>query len=540
MLRKLKIGKRLSLSFGILVFISVIVGVTAMFRFVEVEKNIDNIAERRLPATLLVADMNREFLLIRLHTLNILLASSDGERSKYLDELNNAIAGYEQFAKQAAEYHKTPKGKAVYDAVTQARDVYAALHTALLNLIKNNQFDEARAARDQRFGQASAAVTKALADLAIYQKSTAAEQAKSVQDGIMVATTTMVAVIVMAIVFGGLLAFFFSRSLIQPMGVAVAASKRIAEGDLTQDLDDQEPDEAGEMIRAMAQMQKQLRLTMNDISNSSSQLAATSEELSVVTDQSTRTLHQQSDELDMAVTAVTELSAAIEDVARHALETSQNSATADAEAKQGKQRVDVAVESIRQLEAELQQSKQGISHLVERVNNIGSVLDVIRGIADQTNLLALNAAIEAARAGESGRGFAVVADEVRALAYRTQESTKEIEQMMAAVQTETQQTVATMERSSAIASATRQASDAAGDAFLQIANALGQINDQNMTVASAAEQQATVAREVDKGLVNIRDLSAQTAEGANETQASSADLARLAEHLNQLVTRFRL
>ena len=188
----------------------------------------------------------------------------------------------------------------------------------------------------------------------------------------------------------------------------------------------------------------------------------------------------------------------------------------------------------------MQASRVGVEQLSTRVNEIGSVLDVIRGIAEQTNLLALNAAIEAARAGESGRGFAVVADEVRALAYRTQESTKVIEQTIRTVQAETAHTVVSMGQSSERATATLLLARKAGDALAEITTAISQISDQNLTIASAAEEQATVAREVDRNLVNIRDLSAQTATGADETRVSSESLAELAEHLNMRVNQFQV
>lgn len=237
---------------------------------------------------------------------------------------------------------------------------------------------------------------------------------------------------------------------------------------------------------------------------------------------------------------MTELTTAIEEVARSAASTSRDSEIANDKARQGQERVNHTVQTIQALDSELQLSRQGIEKLAVSVTNIGSVLDVIRAIAEQTNLLALNAAIEAARAGDSGRGFAVVADEVRALAHRTQESTKEIERMMHAVQTETQNTVAGMNSCSNKATETLQIAQQAGEALQLIAEAIGQISDQNLTIASAAEQQATVAREVDRNLVNIRDLSLQTSAGANETQASSAELARLAQTLSELVNHFRV
>jgi methyl-accepting chemotaxis protein len=174
------------------------------------------------------------------------------------------------------------------------------------------------------------------------------------------------------------------------------------------------------------------------------------------------------------------------------------------------------------------------------VREISKVLDVIRSIAEQTNLLALNAAIEAARAGDAGRGFAVVADEVRALAHRTQQSTQEIEQMIGGIQSGTDQAVGAMHSSNGRARSTLEVAQAAGTALEQIAQAIASINERNLVIASASEEQAQVAREVDRNLVNIRDLSLQSSAGANQTSAASQELSRLAVDLNSLVARFKV
>lgn len=540
MLRKLKIGKRLSLAFALITLITLVVGLTAVFQFKSTQSDIVNLAERRIPASLLAGEMNRDFLFIRLYSLRLLSAESTADRQRYLERIRTEQSNYQKLAEQMALFHQSPAGRAVFDKVVMAKQQYDSAHQELLKLIEQERFQEANALVNLQINDRAANVTSSLNELAAYQQQTTESRSNQAMANISSATTGMISIIILSIFGSAALAYFFSRSLVTPMQNAVAISQRIASGDLTQHFSDDEPDEAGDMIRSMAEMQTQLRETLAQISLSSSQLAATSEELSVVTEQSSRVLHQQSQELELAATAVTELTTAIEEVASSAAATSRDSATADAKALQGKERVLNTINTVGVLENELQAARQGIQKLAGRVNEITSVLDVIRGIAEQTNLLALNAAIEAARAGETGRGFAVVADEVRALAHRTQESTKEIERMMQAVQSETQSTVNTMQASSERATETLKIAQQAGEALEVIASAITQINDQNLTIASAAEEQATVAREVDSNLVNIRDLSQQTSEGAHETQASSSELARLAETLNTLVTKFKV
>lgn len=276
------------------------------------------------------------------------------------------------------------------------------------------------------------------------------------------------------------------------------------------------------------------------IGDSSTQLAATSEELSVVTNQSSTIVTQQSDQLGLAATAVSELTSAIEEVARTASATSANAEVMDEKTQIGKGKIDETIKALELLKSDMQDAENSVLVLSDNVANISTVLDVIRAIAEQTNLLALNAAIEAARAGENGRGFAVVADEVRALAHRTQQSTSDIEAMITAVSSETKQTVSKMGRSNDLAHSTLTVANDASAAFEEISALVSEMNAQNATIASAAEQQAVVAKEVDENLVHIKDLSVQTSAGADQTNASSVELAKLAEHLNELVKRFKI
>jgi methyl-accepting chemotaxis protein len=234
------------------------------------------------------------------------------------------------------------------------------------------------------------------------------------------------------------------------------------------------------------------------------------------------------------------MTTAVDEVARNAVATSEASNASDRTARLGQDQVNKTVNSISDLAGDVSSTAEHVEQLATKVRDISKVLDVIRSIAEQTNLLALNAAIEAARAGDAGRGFAVVADEVRALAHRTQQSTQEIEQMISGIQQGTDQAMNAMQSSTHRANSTLELARAAGSALAEITEAISHISERNLVIASASEEQAQVAREVDRNLVNIRDLAQQTSAGAHETSAASQDLSRLAVDLNNLVNRFTL
>ena len=337
---------------------------------------------------------------------------------------------------------------------------------------------------------------------------------------------------------GGTLATLIVRRLLEQLATAMAAAERIAKGDLTQSLDVVGKDEAARLLQALERMRMNLRSTVRQVLSSSERLATTSAQLSAVTDDATRGVRRQSTELDQAASAVTQMTGAIEDVARNAAWASEVSQAADQRSRQGQESVCRTVGAIESLTEDIEDTAGALQALAGQIGDIGSVLDVIRGVAEQTNLLALNAAIEAARAGESGRGFAVVADEVRALAQRTQESTKQIETIIGSVQKSSHGTLRAMQSSNGKTRETLEVARAAGAALNAIVDDIAQINERNLCIASATEEQSHVAREVDRNLFNIRDVSQQASAGANQSQASSRELAGLACELNSMVKHF--
>jgi len=353
-------------------------------------------------------------------------------------------------------------------------------------------------------------------------------------------TLLMSAALLALLLVGGTLATLIILRLLKQLSMAMAAAERIAKGDLTQTLDTAGMDEAARLLQALQRMQTDLRGTVTQVVNSAERLGSTSEALSAVTEDTSRGLQRQSGELDQAVTAVTELTTAIEEVARNAASASEVSQAAARCARQGQGSVTRTVGAIESLTGDMAHTAEALQALASQIGGIGSVLDVIRGIAEQTNLLALNAAIEAARAGESGRGFAVVADEVRALAQRTQESTKQIETIIGSVQQGSQGALRSMHSSNEKTQDTLELARAAGSALSTIVEAIAQINERNLSIASATEEQSYVAREVDSNLLNIRDVSMQTTAGANQTRTSSLELAGLASELSGMIKHFNV
>ncbi|MGE6793505.1 methyl-accepting chemotaxis protein [Pseudomonas guineae] len=251
-------------------------------------------------------------------------------------------------------------------------------------------------------------------------------------------------------------------------------------------------------------------------------------------------VQKQMAEIELVATAVHEMTATAQDVARNATHAAEAANHADRAANQGKQTVQNTANSIAALAQEIGRAVTVVQTLAKDSENINAILVAIRGIAEQTNLLALNAAIEAARAGEQGRGFAVVADEVRNLAQKTQQATEEIQTMIQQLQQGTRDVVKVMEDSqSKTEISVKQASQAA-EALESITQAVSVINDMNTQIASAAEEQSAVAEDINRNVTNIGQVANEVAGGADEASQASAELTKLAEQQRRLINQFKV
>ncbi|MEQ4254073.1 methyl-accepting chemotaxis protein [Pseudomonas syringae] len=490
-----------------------------------------------------VANTNETMTALTTHNRGLyrLLDAKDTATAEKMRQSINAEL--ERAQKVYAIYRATP----LEDDERAAGDQYDALMPAYMSASQNifdlqqaGKLEDARirlnALADGEFNKARGYL-QIMIDSNKRQTKEGAEAADRLQStSVFMLTAGVVIAFVVAIMLGILI----TRMISGPLRSAIEVAQRIASGDLTQSVSSTRGDEAGQLLNAIGTMQGNLKRTIQEISSASDQLASAAEELGAVTEESTRGLTRQNDEIQQAATAVNEMTAAVEEVARNAVSTSEESKSLATDAANGRGQVDNTVKGIGTMVSEITESTGSVTTLAGHVRDISKVLEVIRSIAEQTNLLALNAAIEAARAGEQGRGFAVVADEVRALAHRTQASTVEIEGMIGTVQSGADGAVAAMSKSLATATNTQELAQRAGSALEKITSGVGMINERNMVIASASEEQAQVAREVDRNLVNIQELSAQSAAGANQTSASSQELSRLATSFNTMVAQFKL
>lgn len=539
-LRTMNIAPRAFLGFSLIGALMLILGIFALSQMSKIRAAGDLVAQNSVPSIQSLDGLTVAGIRMRVLSYRLLTNREPDVQDKTVElfavrnkQISDAQALYEKLI-------ASPEERAAYADYVRLLAEYRQIEARLISLSRaGNVADMAKLLNGEsatNSDQMNMVLAK-LAEINSKQLTATNQEAASEYSS---AFNLVVGLLIVATALTMLFAWLLTNSITRPIASALEAAETIAEGNLTRPIKVDGTDEAGRLLLAMQKMQEKLRDTLMRISGSATQLASAAEELNAVTDESARGLAQQNNEIEQAATAVNEMTSAVEEVARNAVSTSEASKNATASAGDGRDLVQETVNAIERMSGDVQSTADLIGNLAEESRDIGKVLDVIRGLADQTNLLALNAAIEAARAGEAGRGFAVVADEVRALAHRTQQSTSEIERMVGSIQGGTEKAVGSMRNSTERAESTLNIAKGAGLALDTINTAVVEINERNLVIAAAAEEQAAVAREVDRNLVNIRDLSAQSSNGASQTSAASGELTRLAVDLNSMVSRFSL
>ena len=424
-------------------------------------------------------------------------AVKDAGYQTVLNEVAGHIAG---FSEKLAEYT---------GLLGQEKRVYQQLHDRAGEVVR--QVDQAYAAQDQ------------------------AMQAELQKNAGLIIASSLLALLV-----GLIVAWVITRLVVAPLRSVIRVAEHIAAGDLSATVAVTRRDEIGQLMQAMQSMGSGLSQIVSGLQAGIEQLASSAQSLSTVTEQTNLEVSSQKEETEQVATAMNQMTATVHDVARNAEEAAQAAQTADDKVENGQSVVRQSMQRIEQLADSATSASSSIDGLSAQIQNIGSVLDVIKSVAEQTNLLALNAAIEAARAGEQGRGFAVVADEVRALARRTRQSTEEIEALVsnlrAAAQASVQQIRSSGELVKLAVSDALQTESALGS----IAAAVSLIQQMNQQIAAAAEQQSSVAEEINRSVTSIRASADQSSLAMQGNATSSIELARLGVELKGMVGHFRL
>lgn len=353
-------------------------------------------------------------------------------------------------------------------------------------------------------------------------------------------TITIAGFLIAIIIAIMLMLMIMSRYLFNPLKDILSGMGKVAAGDLTVIAKTEGLKDIHGLSNNLNSLVRSLRDQVQLISTNSDSLKDASSHVSDIAAVTSEGINQQHNDIDMLATAINEMLASVQEVARNASEAASAATEADEHANKGRSIVAHSVESINRLAGDIKTASAVIEKLQAQSEAIGTVTDVIRGIAEQTNLLALNAAIEAARAGEQGRGFAVVADEVRSLASRTQQSTQEIQGMIDLLQTESGDAVMVMKKNLDEAQVTVGLASDTGEALQSINNAINAINNMNVQIASAADEQRQVAEEINENITGINVVAEQTASGANQTLDDVKKLYALSDSLQQAVLKFKL
>lgn len=327
-------------------------------------------------------------------------------------------------------------------------------------------------------------------------------------------------------------------AIVTPSRILISQLSKLAEGDLSSTIKIERQDELGQLADASRKLQSFLKNVADQLNTTNSQLRTASGDLSAATEGVSGRVASAHSSTEHIASAMTELSATAQEVSGHAANAASLANEADKAAKDGSNTMNTAQSSINNLAAQISETVSAVKKLEEDTNNVGTVLSVIRGIAEQTNLLALNAAIEAARAGEQGRGFAVVADEVRTLAQKTQQSTAEIEEIIVNVQNGAQNTVSVMDASSEITSQSAQLFNEANEKLNTITAIVSEINGLNMQVATAAEEQTSVAEDITRTVVEMSDLVEATAHSAEASLGTAQNLIDVASDVEKIAKTF--
>ncbi|HXZ11183.1 MAG TPA: methyl-accepting chemotaxis protein [Candidatus Sulfotelmatobacter sp.] len=545
---KLTVGTKLGLGFGaILVLMSISTGLSYI-KLNVIQANQDTTLKVRVPTMEAAREAQDALDYSGAKARQAILAGTQPERREAAlkafagswERVDKAMSELNQLAPHFALQENRDKVARLNENLPKAR----AAQEAAMNFAFSGAPDAVVRGGNEYVDKATPIVdmsTKSLAELVdsieklILENQASLEAANSSMRWTMGITTAL------ALCVGVLVAALLGKKISSATGAALERAEAIAAGDLTgSDVDVTSQDEIGELTAAINKMQSSLKSVVESILSSTEHLASASEEISASATEQSAGMESQKDQTHQVATAMQEMSSTVVQISDNSTKAADAAKKASETAREGGKIVEETLSKMREIASSVGETAKKVNELGSRSDQIGQIIGVIDDIADQTNLLALNAAIEAARAGEQGRGFAVVADEVRKLAERTSKATKEIAQMIQAIQEETKSAVTAMEGGTKQVESGVEMTTQAGSSLHEIIQSAEQVGEMVTHIATAATEQSSATEEVNTNIEQIAKITAETAEGAQQSAKACHDLSNLALDLQNIVGQFKI
>ena len=538
--KNLKISAKLTAAVSLVLLATMISGGLSLWELSTLDDSVIDLATNAMPSIKVLAKLDHDINEFRRCEFQDVLATDKADMDTWEKRMADTLADLKKDAKTYEPMISYPGEKELYSEFKNNFDLYMDVHEKILVLARQNRDADAdalmRGDSSKYFLAMSDAIDK---DIALNEKggNDSYRKAMAVYNS---ARITLVISTVISILVGIVLALIIGRMITTSMARAVSVANRLADGDLTVNIEADSLDETGQLLSAMQHMVQSLRDMISRTVDISTGIASASNQLHSTSAQIATGAEEVASQTNTVATASEEMSATSSDIARNCTMAAEASRQTTESANAGAKVVNETITGMSVIADQVRQTSKTVEALGSRSDQIGQIVGTIEDIADQTNLLALNAAIEAARAGEQGRGFAVVADEVRALAERTTKATREIGEMIKAIQSETREAVKAMEDGVHEVEKGAVSSQKSGHALEEILERINEVTMQINQIATAAEQQTATTSEITSNIQQVTEVVHQTARGADETAGAAAQLATQAQQLQNLVSRFRL
>ena len=538
----LPIGKKLLAAFSLMALNVIGLGLFSIIELDKVNYSSTVIVEEHLPGLMAVGTLDVKLSDFRRRQLRMQEKHDEAQSRLYSERLQQDQASIVKVLTALKQSELDP------DHASQLRELqtlwqnYSEQHQQITRLQQQEKLSEAAALLNGPGDKLFREVKAQVAEL-IKANQQEAEAASTAVDQLYERAKLLIgSMIGVALLLVAFCAWGLGNLIRKPIQRLVDQAERVANGDLTSHLDYNRfsNDEIGTLAKSFGRMQQNLRTLVQELASAVEQLSSAAEDVSTIAEQSANGQQRQQSEITYLATAMNEMGSTVNEVARNTTQAATAAQQANQEAMAGGLVVNETLQTIQQVANEVELVAKVVHELEQDSSKIGVVLEVIRGIADQTNLLALNAAIEAARAGEQGRGFAVVADEVRTLAQRTQQSTQEINNIIGTLQQRGKQAVAATQEGQQMVALCVQKAELAGHSIESIATAVADISDMSTHIATATEEQNSVAEDLNRNIININTACSELAEGTHQTSSACKELSALAHRLSELAHRFRL